>query len=142
VGFSVAERDTKLKRLAESRRQLTKLLVVAALIEYGLRIDDIDVGEVKKDEINEAADLARHGSLHVPKVLINIKQLDRFERYVPAWSRLSIETGVLDILNEFESGEIVIGLPQGATKRSIVFPSAIEQEFRELRRFQSQAVGG
>jgi hypothetical protein len=138
----MAERDIRLKRLAESRRQLTKLLVVAALIEYGLRIDDIDVGEVKKDEINEAADLARHGSLHVPKILINIKQLDRFERYVPAWSRISIETSVLDVLNKFESGEIVIGLPQGAIKRCIVFPSAIEQEFQELRRFRSQAAGG
>ena len=138
----MAERDIRLKRLAESRRQLTKLLVVAALIEYGLRIDDIDVGEVKKDEINEAADLARHGSLHVPKILINIKQLDRFERYVPAWSRLSIETSVLDVLNEFESGEIVIGLPQCAIKRCIVFPSAIEQEFQELRRFRSQTAGG
>src|SRR5665647_3583369 len=121
----MAERDIRLKRLAERRRQLTELLVVAALIEYGLRID---VGEVKKDEINEAADLARHGSLHVPKILINIKQLDRFERYVPAWSRISIETSVLDVLNKFESGEIVIGLPQGAIKRCIVFPSAIEQE--------------
>src|SRR5665647_1703204 len=106
----MAERDIRLKRLAESRRQLTKLLVVAALIEYGLRIDDIDVGEVKKDEINEAADLAKHGSLHVPKILINIKQLDRFELYVPAWSRISIETSVLDVLNKFESGEIVIAV--------------------------------
>jgi uncharacterized Fe-S cluster-containing protein len=138
----MATPGTRQKRLAESRRQLTKLLVVAALIEYGLRIDDIDIGEVTKDEINEAADLARHGSLHVPKVLINVKQLDRFERYVPAWSRLSIETGVLDVLDEFESGEIVVGLPQGAAKRCIVFPSAIKQEFRELQRFPSQAVGG
>jgi hypothetical protein len=135
-------RHTRKKRLTDSRRQLTKLLVVAALIEHGLRIDDIDIGEVTKDEINEAADLARHGSLHVPKVLINIKQLDRFERFIPAWSRLSIETGILDILDEFESGEIVVGLPQGAVKRCIVFPSTIEQEFQELRRFPSQAVGG
>jgi uncharacterized Fe-S cluster-containing protein len=137
----MATRGTRQKRVAESRRQLTKLLVVAALIEFGLRIDDIDVGEVTKDEINEAADLARHGSLHVPKVLVNVKQLDRFERYVPAWSRLSIETCVLDVLDEFESGEIVVGLPQGAAKRCIVFPSAIEKEFRELQRFSSQAVG-
>jgi len=118
------------------------LLMVAALIEYGLRIDDIDIGVVTKDEINEAADLARHGSLHVPKVLINVKHLDRYERYVPAWSRLSIETGVLDVLDEFESGEILVGLPQGAAKRCIVFPSAIEKEFRELQRFPSQAGGG
>jgi hypothetical protein len=138
----MATRGTRQKRLVESRRQLTKLLVVAALIEFGLRIDDIDVGEVTKDEINEAADLARHGSLHVPKVLVNVKHLDRFERYVPAWSRLSIETCVLDVLDEFESGEIVVGLPQGEAKRCIVFPSAIEQEFRELQRFSSQAVGG
>jgi hypothetical protein len=138
----MATRDTRQKRLTESRRQLTKLLVVAALIEYGLQIDDIDIGEVTKDEINEAADLARHGSLHVPKVLINVKQLDRFERYVPAWSRLSIKTGILDVLDEFESGEIVVGLPQAAAKRCIIFPSEIEKEFRELRRFPSQAVGG
>jgi hypothetical protein len=138
----MATHGTRQKRLTESKRQLTKLLVVAALIEYGLRIDDIDIGVVTKDEIDEAADLARHGSLHVPKVLINIKQLVRYERYVPAWSRLSIETGVLDVLNESESGEILVGLPQGAAKRCIVFPSALEQEFRELRRFPSQAVGG
>jgi uncharacterized Fe-S cluster-containing protein len=138
----MATRGTRQKRLAESRRQLTKLLMVAALIEYGLRIDDIDVGEVTKDEINEAADLARHGSLHVPKILINVKQLDRFERFVTAWSHLSIETCVLDVIDEFESGEIVIGLPQGAAKRCIIFPSVIELEFRELRRFPSRAVGG
>jgi len=138
----MATPGTRQKRLTESRRQLTMLLMVAALIEYGLRIDDIDIGVVTKDEINEAADLARHGSLHVPKVLINVKHLDRYERYVPAWLRLSIETGVLDVLDEFESGEILVGLPQGAAKRCIVFPSAIEKEFRELQRFPSQAGGG
>jgi hypothetical protein len=135
-------RGTRQKRLAESRRQLTKLLVIAALIEYGLRIGDIDVGTVTQDEIDEAADLARHGSLHVPKVLINVKQFDRFERYVPAWSRLSIETRVLEVLVKLESGEIVVGLPQDAEKRCVVVPSALEQEFRELRRFPSRAVGG
>lgn len=135
-------RGTRQKRLAESRRQLTKLLVIAALIEYGLRIDDIDVGEVSQDEIDEAADLARHGSLHVPKVLINVKRFDRFERYVPAWSRVSIETRVLEVLVESESGEIIVGLPHGAEKRCVVVPSAIEQEFQELRRFPSRVVGG
>ena len=135
-------RGTRQKRLAESRRRLTKLLLIAALIEYGLRIDDIDVGEVNQDEIDEAADLARHGSLHVPKVLINVKGFDRFEHYVPAWSRLSIETRVLEVLVESESGEIVVGLPEGAEKRCVVVPSAIEQEFHELRRFPSGAVGG
>lgn len=135
-------RGTKQKRLAESRRQLTKLLVIAALIEFGLRIDNIDVGEVNKDEIDEAADLARHGSLHVPKILINVKQFDRFERYVPAWSRLSIETRVLEVIVESESGEIVVGLPEGAEKRCVIVPSPIEQEFQELRRFPSRAIGG
>jgi hypothetical protein len=140
--MDMATYGTRQNRLAESRRQLTKLLVVAALIEYGLRIDDIDVGDVSQDEINEAADLARHGSLHVPKMLLNVKHIDRFERYVPAWSRLSIETRVLEVLVEFESGEIVVGLPQGTEKRCVVFPSALEQEFRALRRFPSRAVGG
>jgi hypothetical protein len=138
----MATRGTRQKRLAESRRQLTKLLMIAALIEYGLPISDIDVGAVSQDEINEAADLARHGSLHVPKVLINFKRFDRFERYVPAWSRLSIETRVLEVLVQFESGEIVVGLPHGAEKRCVVVPSALEQEFQELPRFPSRAVGG
>jgi len=133
-------RGPKQKRLAESRRQLTRLLVIAALIEYGLRIDDINVGEVNKDEIDEAADLARHGSLHVPKVLINVKRFDRFERYVPAWSRLSIETRVLEVIVESESGEIVVGLPGGAEKRCVLVPSPIEHEFQELRRFPFRAM--
>jgi hypothetical protein len=33
-------------------------------------------------------------------------------------------------------------LPEGAEKRCVVVPSAIEQEFHELRRFSSRAVGG
>ena len=135
-------RDTRKQRLAESRRHLTKLLVIAALVESGLRIDDIDVGEVNQDEIDEAAEIARHGSLHVPRVLRNVKLFNRFERYVPAWSRLSIETGVLEVLVQFESGEIVVGLPLGVEKRCVVVPSAIEQEFEEVRRFPARAVGG
>jgi hypothetical protein len=134
--------STRQKRLAESRRQLTKLLVIAALIEHGLPISAIDVGAASQDEIDEAADLARHGSLHVPKVLINVKRFDRFERYVPAWSRLSIETRVLEVLVQLESGEIIVGLPHGAEKRCVVVQSALEQEFQELRRFPSRAVGG
>jgi hypothetical protein len=135
-------RGTRQKRLADSRRQLTKLLVIAALIKYGLPISAIDVGTVSQDEIDEAADLARHGSLHVPKVLINVKRFDRFERYVPAWSRLSIETRVLEVLVQLESGEIIVGLPHGAEKRCVVVPSALEQVFQELQRFPSRAVGG
>ena len=135
-------RATRQKRLAESRRQLTKLLVIAALIEYGLPINAIDVGLVSQDEVDEAADLARHGSLHVPKVLINVKRFDRFERYVPAWSRLSIDTRVLEVLVQFESGEIIVGLPHGAEKRCVVVQSAFEQEFLELQRFPSRAGGG
>ena len=135
-------RSTRQKRLAESRRQLIKLLVIAALIEHGLPISAIDVGAASLDEIDEAADLARHGSLHVPKVLINVKRFDRFERYVPAWSRLSIETRVLEVLVQLESGEIIVGLPDGAEKRCVIVQSALEQEFQELQRFPPSAVGG
>ena len=124
--------STRRNRLAESRRQLTKLLIIAALIKYGLQIGDIDVGKVVQDDIDEAADLAKHGSVHVPTVLINVKQFDGFERYVPAWLRLSIETGVLDVLDTLDSGEIVIGLPHDTEKRCIVIPSRIAKEFKEL----------
>ena len=120
-------------RLAESRRRLTKLFIIAALIEYGLEIGDIEVGRVVQDDIDEAADLAKHGSVHVPSVVVNVKQLDGFERYVPAWSNLSIETGVLDVLATRESGEIIIGLPDDTEKRCIMIPSRIAKEFKGLR---------
>jgi hypothetical protein len=124
--------STRRNRLAESRRRLTKLLIIAALIEYGLKIGDIDVGKVVQDDIDEAADLAKHGSVHVPTVVINVKQLDGFERYVLAWSNLSIETGVLDVLATLDSGEIIIGLPHDTEKRCIMIPSRIAKEFEGL----------
>ena len=124
--------STRRNRLAESRRRLTKLLIIAALIEYGLQIGDIDVGKVVQDDIDEAADLAKHGSVHVPTVVINVKQLDGFETYVLAWSNLSIETGVLDVLATRDSGEIVVGLPHDTEKRCIVIPSRIAKEFERL----------
>jgi hypothetical protein len=111
---------------------LTKLLIIAALIKYGLQIGEIDVGKVDQDDIDEAADLAKHGSVHVPTVLINVKQFDRFEHYVPAWLLLSIKTGVLDVLDTLDSGEIVVGLPHDTEKRCIVIPSTIAKEFNEL----------
>ena len=111
---------------------MTKLLIIAALIENGLQIDDIDVGKVVQDDIDEAADLAKHGSVHVPTVVINVKQLDDFDRYVLAWSNLSIETGVLDVLATRDSGEIIIGLPHDTEKRCIVIPSRIAKEFERL----------
>jgi hypothetical protein len=126
----LARRD----RLAKSRRQLTKLLIIAALTENGLQIGQIDVGKVTKDEIQEATDIARHGSPHVPKLLINVQQLAGFERYVPAWSRLSIEAGVLEVVGELDTGEIVIGLPSELEKRCVLAHSALEKEFRDLKK--------
>ncbi len=125
--------STRRNRLAESRRRLTKLLIIAALIEYGLQMGDIDVGRVVRDDIDEAAGLAKHGSVHVPAVVVNVKQLYGFERYVPAWSHLSIETGVLDVLVTLDSGEIVIGLPHDTEKRCIMIPSRIAKDFKELK---------
>jgi hypothetical protein len=126
----LARRD----RLAESRRQLTKLLIIAALTENGLQIGQIDVGKVTKDEILEAADIARHGSPHVPKLLINVQQLAGFEHYVPAWSRLSIEAGVLEVIAKLEKGDIVVGLPSELEKRCVLANSTLEKEFRKLKK--------
>ena len=123
---------TRRSRLAESRRRLTKLLIIAALIKYGLKIGDIDVGNVAQDDIDEAADHAKHGSVHVPTVFINVKQFERFERYVPAWVSLSIETGVLDVLDTLDSGEIVVGLPHDTEKRCLMISSRIAKEFKEF----------
>jgi hypothetical protein len=120
-------------RLAESRRRLTKLLIIAALIKLGLQVGNIDVGKVVQDDIDEAGDLAKHGSAHVPTIVINVKQLHRFEHYVAAWSLLSVETGVLDVLATLDNGEIIVGLPYRSEKRCIVIPSKIAKEFKELK---------
>jgi hypothetical protein len=109
------------------------LLIIAALTENGLHIGQIDVGKVTKDEIQEATNIARHGSPHVPKLLINTKRLTRFEYYVPAWSQLSIEASVLEVIALFENGEIIVGLPLELEKRCVLTQSAIENEFKELK---------
>ena len=124
--------DTRQKRLAASRRYLTKLLIIAAAIKYGIQIKELDIGMVTEDQIGEAADLAKHGSIHIPKLLVNVNSLDRFGQYVVGWPNLSIATGILEIQGEIESGVLVIGLPDGLQITCIIISSAIESQFKEL----------
>lgn len=128
----MSNRDTRRLRLVESRKYLTKLLVIAAAIKYGLRITELNIGTVNQDQIVEATDLVKHGSIHIPKLLLNVNNLERFARYVVGWSNLSIATGILEIHGEIESGVFAVGLPEGRQITCIIIPSIIEGQFKEL----------
>jgi len=125
--------ETKRKnRLIESKRQLTKLLIIAAKIKYTLKNEEIDLGTIMQSEIEEAIDLLKHGSLHVPKILMNSNDLAGFEKFVVAWPSISIIAGVLDVVTEMEIGTILVGLPEGKTLLCIKTPSLIESKFEVL----------
>ncbi|HXY88541.1 MAG TPA: hypothetical protein VEG44_08880 [Candidatus Acidoferrales bacterium] len=125
--------ETKRKnRLIESKRQLTKLLIIAAKMKYALKNEEIDLGTIVQSEIEEAKDLLKHGSLHVPKILMNSNDLAGFEKFVVAWPSISILAGVLDVVTEMEIGTILVGLPEGKILLCIKTPSIIESEFEVL----------
>lgn len=119
-------------RLIASKRQLTKLLIVAAKIKYTLKNEDIDLGAIVKSEIEEATDLLKHGSLHVPKILINSNNVAGFEKFVVAWPSISVVAGVLDVVSEMEIGTVLVGLPEGKVLLCIITPSLIESKFETL----------
>lgn len=120
------------ERLIASKRQLTKLLIIAAKMKYTLKSEEIDLGTITQSEIAEATDLLKHGSLHVPKILINSNNLAGFEKFVVAWPSLSIVTGVLDVVSEMEIGTVSVGLPEGKTLLCIKTPSVIESKFDSM----------
>lgn len=128
---SLTETERK-NRLIESKRQLTKLLIIAAKIKYTLTNEEIDVGTIMQSEIEEATDMLKHGSLHVPKILINSNDLVGFEKFVVAWPSISILAGVLDVVTELEIGTILVGLPEGKVLLCIKTPSMIESKFDVL----------
>ncbi len=125
--------DRRQKRLSESRRYLTKLLIIASMIRYNLPTTIIDIGPTNQSECEEARNLAKHGSLHIPELLINIHRLNHFGRYVVGWSRLSIETGVLEVIGVEKFDSIRIGLPNDREITCVVLGSTIAGQFQPLR---------
>ena len=119
-------------RLIASKRQLTKLLIIAAKMKYTVKNEEIDLGTIVQSEIEEATDLLKHGSLHMPKILINSNNLAGFEKFVVAWPSISIITGVLDVVSEMEIGTVLVGLPEGKILLCIMTPSVIESKFDTL----------
>lgn len=119
-------------RLTKSKRQLTKLLILAAEIKYKLTNKEIKLGNVEQSEIEEATDLLKHGSPHIPKILINSNNIEGFENFVVAWRSISIVAGVLDVISEMEIGTVLVGLPNGIDLLCITTPSAIEPKFDVL----------
>jgi len=101
-------------------------------MKYALKNEEIDLGTIVQSEIEEAKDLLKHGSLHVPKILMNSNDLAGFEKFVVAWPSISILAGVLDVVTEMEIGTILVGLPEGKILLCIKTPSIIESEFEVL----------
>ena len=119
-------------RLTKSKRQLTKLLIIAAETKYKLTNNEIELGNVVQSEIEEAIDLLKHGSPHTPTILINSNNIEGFEHFVVAWRSISIVAGVLDVISEMEIGTVLVGLPAGKDLLCITTPSAIESKFEAL----------
>jgi len=101
-------------------------------MKYTLKNEEIDLGTIAQSEIEEATDLLKHGSLHVPKILINSNNLEGFEKFVVAWPSISIVTGVIDVVSEMEIGTVLVGLPEGKALLCIMTPSVIESKFDTL----------
>ncbi|MDD1721055.1 MAG: hypothetical protein LUP95_03615 [Euryarchaeota archaeon] len=133
---------TRQKRLSESRRYLTKLLVVASMIKHNIPTDIIDIGPTSQSEREEAENLAKHGSVHIPELLVNIHNLAHFDKYVAGWSRLSIETGILEIVRVGEGNSIVVGLPNDREITCVVLESEVANQFQRLQRANSPSHFG
>ncbi len=124
--------STRKKRLSESKRYLTKLLIIAATITHNVPTNIIDIGSVTQSERAEAEDLAKHGSAHVPALLENVHFLAHFDRVVIGWSRLSIETGILEIVSVSEQGSLVVGLPHNKEIKCVILESEVAEQFQIL----------
>ncbi len=120
------------KRLSESRRYLTKLLIIASTIKHNMPINIVEIDPISTSEREEAEDLVKHGSLHIPELLVNVHNISHFGKFVVGWSRLSTETGILDIVKAGERGHLIVGLPNNREIMCIMLESEIANQFEKL----------
>ncbi len=123
----------KENRLSESKRYLTKLLILASLLRYDLPPDILDIGPINQSEWEEAEDLAKHGSIHIPELLENIRGLTGFGKYVIGWSHLSVETSILEVVKMDRRGSIVVGLPNNREITCVELESDLAHQFKPAR---------
>ncbi len=103
------------------------------MIKHNVPTDIIDIGPTSQGEREEAEDLAKHGSVHIPELLVNIHNLALFDKYVAGWSRLSMETGVLEIVRIGERNSVVVGLPNDREITCVVLESEVANQFQKLQ---------
>ncbi|MGZ7162865.1 MAG: hypothetical protein ACXVIV_00575 [Halobacteriota archaeon] len=103
------------------------------MIKHDVPTEIIDIGPTSQSEREEAEDLARHGSVHIPEVLVNIHNLAHFNKFVVGWSRLSLETGILEIVKVSERGSLIIGLPNDREITCVVLESEVANQFQMLQ---------
>ncbi len=103
------------------------------MIKHNVQTDIIDIGPTSQSQREEAEDLAKHGSVHIPALLLNTHNLAHFGRLVVGWSRLSIETGVLDIVRVDERDSLIVGLPDDREITCVVLESELASQFETLQ---------
>ncbi len=120
------------KRLSESKRYLTKLLIIASLIKHNVSTEMFDIGAINRSEYEEAEDLAKHGSTHIPELLENVHNLAGFGKCVIGWSHLSVETGILDVIGVGKCDSIIVGLPDDREITCVQLESEVACQFRPI----------
>ncbi len=121
---------TRQQRLSESRRYLTKLLVIASTIKHNIPTDIINIGPVSQSERDEAEDFVKHGSIHIPELLVNIHNISRFGNLVVGWSHLSIATSILDVVTSDQHGALIVGLPNNRELACVELQSELANQFK------------
>ncbi len=93
------------------------------------------MGAINRSEYEEAEDLAKHGSMHIPELLENVNNLAGFGKYVIGWSHLSVETGILDVIGVGKCDSIIVGLPDDREITCVQLESEVARRFRPINEF-------
>ncbi len=93
----------------------------------------LDIGPINQSEWEEAEDLAKHGSIHIPELLENIRGLSGFGKYVVGWSHLSVETSILEVVKGDRSDSIIVGLPNNREIACVKLESDLARQFKLVR---------
>ncbi len=120
---------TRQQRLSESRRYLTRLLIIASTIKHDVPPDAIGIEAASQSERDEAADFVKHGSIHIPELLINSCNVGHFAKLVVGWSRLSIATSVVEVVTADQQGGLIIGLPNNRELACVELESELAHQF-------------
>ncbi len=70
--------------------------------------------------------------MHIPELLVNTHNIARFGKLVIGWSRLSMETSVLEVIRTDQHGSLVVGLPHNRELACVELESELARQFKYL----------